>query len=109
MRIDDKNMSGVGASNLSGAQGTQGAERSRSGAQRGVGGSGSPDHVQLSGLAEQLQSLQSGSEAHEAELSRLRELVQSGRYEVDAEQVSRSLVEEALTETASDKRQGSGS
>jgi hypothetical protein len=44
--------------------------------------------------------LQPGSEAREAELSRLRELVQSGRYQVDGERVGESLVEESLKETA---------
>jgi negative regulator of flagellin synthesis FlgM len=103
MRIDDKNMSGIGSTNVGGAQGAQEVDRARSGAARTAGGSGQPDQVQLSGLAEQLQALQPGSDAREAELNRLRELVQTGRYQVDAEQVSRALVEDALSEGAAER------
>ncbi len=117
MRIDDKNTPGMGTSGLSGAQGASGAQGT-SGAQgpssverqggadvRGTGGSGTPDQVKLSGLAERLQELQPGSEAREAELSRLRELVQSGRYQVNSERVGEALLEESLKETAFEQSQ----
>jgi negative regulator of flagellin synthesis FlgM len=102
MRIDDKNMSGIGSTNVGGAQGAQEVDRARSGGSRSAGGGGQPDQVQLSGLAEQLQALQPGSEAREAELNRLKELVQTGRYQVDAEQVSEAMVEDALRESAAE-------
>lgn len=111
MRIDDKNTPGMGTSGLSGTQGssgTQGAssvERQGGAEVRGAGGSGSPDQVKLSGLAERLQELQPGSEAREAELSRLRELVQSGRYQVDGERVGEALLEESLKETSFEQSQ----
>lgn len=99
MRIDDKNTPGIGASNVGGVQGGQniaGQDRLGTGASREAGAAGSSDRIQLSGLASQLRALQPGSEAREAELTRLRDLVASGRYQVDAEAVSRALVDEAL-------------
>lgn len=99
MRIDDKNTPGIGSSNVGGVQGGQGIagqDRLGPGASKEAGGSGSSDRIQLSGLAAQLQALQPGSEAREAELARLREMVASGRYQVDAEAVSRALLDEAL-------------
>lgn len=101
MRIDDKNAPGIGSSNVGGVQGGQGVagqERVSPGSSREAGGAGSPDRIQLSGLAAQLQALQPGSEAREAELARLKELVSSGNYQVDADKVSRALVNEALQE-----------
>lgn len=98
MRIDDKNMTGIGASGPLGTQSARELERSHGGS-IGSARHASLDRVQLSGLAEQLRALQPDSEARQAEVERLKTLVESGRYQVDAGRVSNALVEEALQDT----------
>lgn len=103
MRIDDKNMLGIGTPGVGGAAGTPETGASRTRDARGVGSPSGPDHVELSGLAEELRAQQQGSEAREAELERLRQLHLAGEYQPDVEEVAGRLVEEAVRETAAER------
>ncbi len=56
----------------------------------------SPDQVSLSALSGRLRALSVDSPERLARLDRLAEKVRGGRYEVDAHEVSRRLVDDAL-------------
>lgn len=55
------------------------------------------DEVQLSGLSNKINELQSGSPAREAYLESLRLEVASGQYDADPAATARSIVEDALS------------
>ena len=97
MRIDDKNLSSAAAAGLGRTQSTEKAEQ---GAQRaGVarsGAAGQSDQVQLSSLAESVQSLEPNSAANQARLDRLAEMVASGRYTPDAEAIAEQLIQDSI-------------
>ena len=97
MRIDDTNLSSAAAAGLGRTQATEKAEQ---GAQRaGVarsGAAGQSDQVQLSSLAESVQSLEPNSAANQARLDRLSELVAGGRYAPDAEAIAEQLIQDSI-------------
>ncbi len=105
MRVNDNNMSGIGASGLNRTKGADGVERQGSAGAAGRTGSAGGDEVRLSDLAENLQSLSAKLEAAEAgspermaRLEQLKSVVASGRYEPDAEAISQSLMDEMEAE-----------
>jgi len=102
MKIDHTNVSGL-AGGLAGA-GTGRTERGESSgdeklkAAAASASAGAPDEIQLSGLSQQLRVLASGSPERNQRIQELARLVESGRYEVDARDLSRRLIEDALKE-----------
>ena len=105
MRLEDNNMSGIGASGLNRAQAADGVERRIAAGAGGAAPGGGVDEVSLSTLTERLQVLSAhleaagdGSPAREARLSELAALVGSGRYEPNAEALSNTLIEDMQAE-----------
>lgn len=99
MRVNDNG----GANPLTGA-GIGGAERTQGTQQVGGAGGdrrgrverGDGDSVQLSSLGQALQASDVESPERLEQVDQLRGAVQSGRYEVNAEDLSRKLVDDAL-------------
>ena len=89
-------MSGIGASGLGRTQATEPAGRQAgAGSVKGGAGTGA-DHVNLSSLAEQLQTLDTASPAREAHLNRLAALYEAGAYQPDAEAISDAIIDDSL-------------
>jgi anti-sigma28 factor (negative regulator of flagellin synthesis) len=109
MRIDDTKAGALGASQpgtLGASQPgrTHGAETVDPGRPREQVRSGdrpSPDNVNLSALAEQMQALQPDSAAQQARLERLSAQVATGHYKPDPERLSETLVNDALQDARS--------
>lgn len=81
--------------------GTKGVERTgqaEGGRKAAPAAGGREDEVQLSGLASQLAALQPDSSARLARVDSLQQAVASGQYRVDAEALSRQIVQEAAGE-----------
>lgn len=97
MRIDDKNLSSAAAAGLGRTQAAEKAEQAaqRAGAAKS-GAAGQSDHVQLSSLAESVQSLEPNSAANQARLDRLAEVVASGRYAPDAEAIAEKVIQDSI-------------
>ena len=96
MQINDANLTGVGAGAASGASRAQTADSAGARGRAGGGVSKSLDAIELSSFAQSVSDLQQGSAAREARVAELRELYQSGRYQVDAKAIATRLVDEAL-------------
>lgn len=93
MKITDSNLNAVTtAAQPAGHSGGTGAARGSSG---GVAPSRS-DHIQLSNLSSALASLSADGPQQEARVAHLSSAYQSGRYQVDAHQVSRQLISDAM-------------
>jgi len=100
MKVNDPNLAGAGQGRVGGA----GVERSsqldaltRAGAlRRGETGGAPTDHVSLSALSAHLQELSAEPPGHGARLEKLSGEVAAGRYQVDAVELSRRLVEVSL-------------
>jgi len=97
MQVNDPNLHGLSS------QATQGTERaqnhtenarSQNATKSGIGS----DSVEISSFAQQVNDLREGSSAREARVEELRNLVQSGRYEVDGNAVASRIVDELLGE-----------
>ncbi len=106
MRIDDKNLSSAGAAGL---ERTQAADKAEQAAQRTAvgrsGTSGQSDQVQLSSLAESVQSLEPGSAVTQARLDQLAKLVASGKYTPDTEALADRMIEDSIeTKPSSEPR-----
>ena len=97
MKIHDSNLNGAAGSQ--GPAGSQQAGQVNSASSTGRGAAARADQrgdrVQLSDLSSALRSLSAGSPEREARVSHLASLYRSGKYEVDAQAVSRSIVAEA--------------
>ncbi|MFN3322616.1 MAG: flagellar biosynthesis anti-sigma factor FlgM [Bryobacteraceae bacterium] len=96
MKIQDPNsapLSSTGLNRTHASEGVAGAGGNSKAKQAGGAGA---DQVELSGLATALRELESDSPEHVRRLERLSAEVQSGRYEVDAEELSRNLIDGAL-------------
>ncbi|MCX6621005.1 MAG: flagellar biosynthesis anti-sigma factor FlgM [Acidobacteria bacterium] len=96
MKINDSNANNVGSTRY---ESTRGPDGVRSG-NRGTGGvsssSSDGDDVQLSGLTGLLKSASSGSAERAQKTRKLAQQVQAGTYQVDAQALSRRLVDEML-------------
>ncbi len=95
MKIQDPNLAGVNITSTlktTSAEKVGSAGRSNGSSAAGAGG----DEVSLSGLAKQIEGLQSDSPERLAKLARLEAEVQGGTYQVDAGTVARGIVEDAF-------------
>jgi len=94
MKIDQQNLQQSG-----GAQQTGGAQQVTGGrggfSSRGAYGVGG-DSVELSSLSAAVQSYTTQSSDRASSLEQLGQVVQSGRYQVDARAVSQGLINDAL-------------
>ncbi len=97
MRIDDLNVAASGASTRAGAVETTSVQLSGSRAERVADGTGSGDSVELSGLS---RILQASAIRRDERVQSLSAQVRGGSYNVDANAVSRSLVQETLANSA---------
>lgn len=99
MKIQDpnltNNLAGVNVTSTlktTSAEKVGGAGRTNGSSAAGVGS----DEVSLSGLAKQIEGLQSDSPERLAKVARLEADVQSGTYRVDAGATARGIVEDAF-------------
>ena len=100
MRVNDPNTTGVSQNGIGGAGLQRAQEADRTG-QHKVGGGGkgdclSSDSIALSSLGHQLRTLSVDSPQRVERLEKLSAEVQAGRYQVNAQQLSQQLVEDAL-------------
>lgn len=95
MKINDPTSAGIPSTKMGEAQATGSVARGgKTGAPVSNGSAG--DQVQLSDLASTVRSLASDSPERAARLDRLAHEVQTGRYRVDAQALSTSMVSAAL-------------
>jgi anti-sigma28 factor (negative regulator of flagellin synthesis) len=100
MKVNDPNLTGVTPGQIGGA-GLDQAQRTEVVGRRRPGGPGaaagdSPDTVSLSGLSSEVRALNVDSPERLARLEKLSAEVAAGRYQADAQGVSKRLVDEAL-------------
>ena len=101
MKINDSNLNGV---NPGGLGGSQGADRARSteGIQPGSGSGnsrrtdGPSDEVQLSSLSRSLNASDVSSPERQSQVDHLRLDVGAGRYQPDALEVSKAVVQSTI-------------
>jgi anti-sigma28 factor (negative regulator of flagellin synthesis) len=94
MKVNDSALTNAPASRLGGAKPAE----DRPGARKPETGAASRDTVQLSELSSRLaQPLESSSPERAAHLERLAALVRSGDYNPDALEISRGIIDEALS------------
>ncbi len=105
MRVEDNNMSTIGASGPNRTQAADGIERKPGAGPNGSSGAGGLDQVSLSTLTERLQGLSAhleaagdGSPSREARLAELSALAGSGNYDPGADALSGTLIEEMLAQ-----------
>lgn len=98
MKIDNTNVSGTSAERLEQNRTTAVVRTGYDRAGRAAGGSGAEngDQIDLSGLSRALSAASSESPERVAQVEQLSETYASGNYRVDAEEVSRRIVEDAL-------------
>lgn len=99
MRINESNSSlpGAGIGGADRTQGTQGTSGVGPGGRRGgLERTGDGDQIQLSNLGQALQAEEPDSAERASRVAKLQSDVQSGRYEVDAEDLSRKLIDDAI-------------
>jgi hypothetical protein len=95
MKINDSNMAGIGATDLSRAQGAEPAGAGGRGGAVQRGGGAGQDRVELSPLAAALTTLAADSAERSARVDELAAEYAAGRYEPDADETSRALVADA--------------
>jgi flagellar biosynthesis anti-sigma factor FlgM len=102
VKVNDQNPLGSALPSQTGKTGAlQSVTRVENGAAKT--GKAAEDSAEISSFTERLaQSMQAGDAARAAHVSRIAEAVRSGRYEVDAQAVSRSMIRHALSERGSD-------
>jgi flagellar biosynthesis anti-sigma factor FlgM len=93
MRINDQNLAGISSSQPGRVQETETGSRQVRGG--GAGGAGQ-DQVNLSNLAGSLSSLSPETPERTERLEKLSAEVRAGRYSVDAHEVSRKIVDDAI-------------
>ena len=94
MRIDDKNLPPPGLTQAKAVEQNTQAQKPAGDRQRA--GSSQNDQVQLSSLAESVQSLDANSDVSKARLEQLSKLVASGKYQPDAEAVADRMIEDSM-------------
>jgi len=94
MRIDDKNLPPPGLTQAKAVD--QNVQTQKSSGDRQSGRVGQSDQVQLSSLAETVQSLDANSDVSKARLDQLTKLVASGKYEPDAQYVADRMIEDSI-------------
>lgn len=98
MKIDNTNVSGTGAERLEQNRATAVVRTGydRAGRPATGSGAGNGDQIDLSGLSRALSAASSESPERVAQIEQISEIYASGNYRVDAEEVSRRIVEDAL-------------
>ncbi len=99
MKVNDPNLAGAAAGQVggSGLEKTQQAEvNRRGGTGRDPSLSETPDKVSLSDLSARVKALGVDSPERVAKMEKLSSDVSAGRYEVNAQELSQRLVEDAL-------------
>ena len=94
MRIDDKNLPPSGLTQAKAVE--QNRQAQQTAADRQSARTGQSDHVQLSSLAETVQSLDPNSEVTQARIEHLTTLVASGKYEPDASFVADQMIQDSV-------------
>lgn len=97
MKIDNTNVSGTSAERLEQNRATAVVRTGydRAGRTGSGGNSGNGDQIDLSGLSRALSAASSESPERVAQVEQLSEIYAAGNYRVDAEEVSRRIVEDA--------------
>lgn len=97
MQVNDPNLHGLSNQATSATERTQ---KAADGARVQPAGKNDArsDEVEISSFAQQVNELQEGSSSREARVAELQELVQSGRYEVDAAKIASRLIDDAFPE-----------
>jgi len=97
MRTDNKNLTGISASQLGRTPETEAVHRQGpAGAPSGPAGPAREDQIHLFDLAGCLRSLSSDTPERAANLEKLSAEVEAGRYTVDAQALSRKIIDDAL-------------
>jgi len=96
MRVNENTTAGLGTTGLERSRGAEGLEAGGAGAQARAT-SKATDHVNISGLAAQLQALDDNSADREAKLSGLRQAYETGQYQAPAESVADGLMSDAAS------------
>jgi flagellar biosynthesis anti-sigma factor FlgM len=94
MRIDDKNLPPPGLTPAKAVE--QNLQTQQAASDRQSARLGHSDQVQLSSLAETVQSLDANSEVAQARLDQLSKLVASGKYEPDANFVADQMIQDSI-------------
>ena len=98
MRTNDRNLTGISSSRLGRTPEPEAVNRQGpAGAPSGPAGSAGEDQLHLSDLAGRLRSLGSDTPERAAYLERLSAEVEAGRYTVDAQVLSRKIIDDALS------------
>ncbi len=95
MQVNDPNLQGLSNQATSGTERTQKAVDAARTPPVGKNDARS-DEVEISSFAQQVNELHEGSSAREARVTELQELVQSGRYEVDAAGIASRLIDDSF-------------
>jgi anti-sigma28 factor (negative regulator of flagellin synthesis) len=94
MRVDEQNLSAQVSSTANRAAESQRIEAGTAGSSH-IGAAGGEDHVDLSSLAGRISmSLQGLSNQTSQRVSQLQKDFQAGRYQPDAQQLSRAMVQD---------------
>lgn len=98
MKVNDPNLAGLGG--LNPAATGKAAQTARTAPARDAGAvapqGDAADGVQLSGLAQKLQSLSADSPDREARVEQLARAYAQGTYQVDAQQTASGVIDDAL-------------
>ena len=100
MRVNDPNSTGIPRESVGGA-GLERSEQSQATSRRSAGNGNrvvgdAPDSVSLSELSGKLQALNIDSPQRAVRMGKLSADVRAGRYQTDALQLSRHLIDEAM-------------
>lgn len=94
MKVNDPNLSRLSSTNVGGTKATEtGQERGSKVNQKTSGG----DQVSLSSLGSNLSTEATESPERAARIKQLTEDVAAGRYQVDAKEVSKKIIDDAIT------------
>jgi flagellar biosynthesis anti-sigma factor FlgM len=99
MKVNDPNLPGLSSTQVGGTPAIESiGERQKKVDQT----TATPDQVSLSSLSAKIRELDADSPERAARLERLSDEIQAGRYNVDAREVSKKIVNDALNEPTQD-------
>lgn len=99
MKIPDSHLNGLSGAGVGGPERARGADpNSANQGVRGANSSGESDHVQLSNLSLGVRVNSEDSPERLQKVDQLRADYQAGRYQPDAQEVSKSIIQDALQE-----------
>jgi anti-sigma28 factor (negative regulator of flagellin synthesis) len=100
MRINDQGFTERLSNSANRSDETKAAGGTSSSASSKLSGGASSDHLQLSSIASQLQSLGDNGSDRAARVSQIAKAVNSNTYQVSAAKISQALVSEAIQSAA---------